>query len=160
MHGVVAGRACDRRIKYLFSYVSGAPSIKPSFLERRAPAEILNSLLCTGHKVDHLAPSVHRKEDCYIPNLLNFLSGAHRCVRAGEWLSLRAADAWRPAKPPCKVFQGYRVYLDGPDTFRQQFGAILPHAGKPLSHVLFWREGGQIKLRHPSPITTYKPLVD
>ena len=36
--GVVAGKACDRRAKYLFAHVTGAPALKASFLERWAPA--------------------------------------------------------------------------------------------------------------------------
>lgn len=64
------------------------------------------------------------------------LLGSHRCVRAGKWLPLRAADAWVPARAPCKVFQDYRIYLDGPATFRQQFGALLPHAGMLATQYL------------------------
>ncbi|BDA40561.1 hypothetical protein COCOBI_01-2140 [Coccomyxa sp. Obi] len=83
--GVVAGKACDRRAKYLFAHVTGAPALKASFLER--------------------------------------------CVSAGKWLPLRAADAWLPAREPRLVFHGFRVCLHGERGFVQQFGALLPHAG-------------------------------
>ncbi len=52
-----------------------------------------------------------------------------RCVSAGKWLPLRAADAWLRARKPGQVFHGFRVYLHGKRGFQQQFGALLPHAG-------------------------------
>lgn len=37
VHGVVAGKACDRRAKYLFAHVTGAPCLKAHHLDRWAP---------------------------------------------------------------------------------------------------------------------------
>lgn len=56
VHGVVAGRECDRRPKFLFSYATGAPSIKASFLERCA---LDKSLIALQLYQSHIIPSIH-----------------------------------------------------------------------------------------------------
>lgn len=43
VHGVLAGRACDRRAKYLFAHVTGAPALKAHHLDRWGPYHFMQS---------------------------------------------------------------------------------------------------------------------
>lgn len=59
-----------------------------------------------------------------------------RCVNSGKYVPLRAADAWFLGGKESHIFQGFRVHLYGTPAFKEQFAALLLHAGDALSSLM------------------------